>query len=145
MPFAANRAPVEPGYFVLRPDGAPRLVGSYSPGADTCFFPRRRICPVTLGPVVDRELSTRGTLYSWTYLYEDRYGAITRGRGGYGIGQIDLPEGPRIQSRLLGAFGDWHIGMAMELALLDVMDGEQPARNTDGQYLVTFCFRAVAR
>jgi uncharacterized OB-fold protein len=47
---------------------------------------------------------------------------------GYGVGQVDLPEGPRIQAVLSGAQGDFTIGMPMQLeleALRETPEGEQ--------------------
>src|SRR5436190_19886981 len=107
-----NRLPLEEGYFTMPASGEdrPHLVGSYSPAADLYFFPRRRICPVTLEPVEDRELSPDGVLYSWTFIY-GRQGEAD----GHGVGQVDLPEGPRIQTRITGNLGDWKIGMPMTL------------------------------
>ena len=53
--------------------------------------------------MTDIDLSPEGVLYAWTFLYVPRMGSISFGdRGGYGVGQIDLPEGVRIQAPLLG-------------------------------------------
>ena len=35
----------------------------------------------------------------------------------YGVGQVDLPEGPRIQAILVGGPDDFEIGMELELDL----------------------------
>jgi uncharacterized OB-fold protein len=134
----ATRAPLEEGYFVM-PDAdqpRPRLVASYSPGADEHFFPRRKRCPLTFGPVEDRLLSTEGILYSWTWLATMKYGTMSGGGEPHGIGQVDLPEGVRIQTRLLGEMGDWAIGMPMVTDVLPIAIGE------DGAELCTFAFRA---
>ena len=118
----AEREPLEEGYFVM-PDANhqyPRLLGSYSPKADECFFPRRKRCPITFGPVEDRLLSSEGILYSWTWIANMKYGAMASIGDPHGVGQVDLPEGVRVQTRLLGAQGDWEIGMPMVLDLLEV-------------------------
>ncbi len=57
---------------------------------------------------------------------------------GYGVGQIDLPEGPRVQSILLGGPGDFGIGMEMEIDL------EVLRENADGDEVVIYRFRPVA-
>jgi uncharacterized OB-fold protein len=135
---ATGRAPLEEGYFVM-PDAEhprPRLIGSYSPGAGEHFFPRRKRCPISFGPVEDRYLSTEGVLYSWTWLETMRYGTMSGGGEPHGIGQVDLPEGVRIQTRLLGAMGDWEIGMPMVTDLLPITSDDA------GTELCTFCFRA---
>lgn len=133
----AERQPLEEGYFVM-PDAAhqhPRLIGSYSPKADECFFPRRKRCPITFGPVEDRMLSSEGVLYSWTWIATLKYGAMTTGGEPHGVGQVDLPEGVRVQTRLLGSQGDWEIGMPMVLDLLPISTDDA------GTELCTFAFR----
>lgn len=128
----ATQRPVEEGYFTIHSeaDGGPRLIGSFSPKADAYFYPCRRICPISFGPVEDRELSPVGTLYSWTYVY----GQDGTEAGGYGVGQVDLPEGIRVQGMLRGDIGDWEIGNMVRVALAVV------AKDDDGAELVTYCF-----
>jgi hypothetical protein len=66
-------------------------------------------------------------------------GAVTYGTGGgFGVGQIELPEGVRIQAPLKGSPEDWEIGSKMGLTYLTV--GE----TSDGAELVTLQFEAVA-
>lgn len=116
----------------------PRLLGSYAPASDLHFWPRRRRCPVTRTPVQDVELGPVGTLYAWTFLSVPRMGKVSFGEtGGYGVGQVDLPEGVRIQAPLMGAQGDWAIGDEMALTLFPV------GQDDDGNELVTFRFEAV--
>jgi len=134
----AERKPLEEGYFVL-PDAEhrhPRLVGSYSPKADEYYFPRRKRCPITFGPVEDRLLSSEGVLYSWTWIENMRYGAVVAGIEPHGVGQVDLPEGVRVQTRLLGVKGEWEIGMPMVLDLLAI------STDDSGTELCTFAFRS---
>jgi uncharacterized OB-fold protein len=132
----ARRLPLEDGYFLMPDDDHPhpRLLGSYSPQADQYYFPRRKRCPITFGPVEDRPLSSEGALYSWTWIENMRYGTMTAGGEPHGVGQVDLPEGVRIQTRLLGAMGDWEIGMPMVLDLLPII-------TEDDHELCTFAFR----
>ena len=132
-----QRLPLEQGYFAM-PDGehpTPRLIASYSAAVDEYFFPRRKRCPVTFGPVEDRLLSPRGTLYSWTWIANMKYGAMSMGGESHGVGQVDLPEEVHVQTRLLGQMGDWEIGMPMVLDLLPI------TKDGDGNELCTFCFR----
>lgn len=135
------RRPLEDGFFTLDAEGrSPRLIGSYSEAADTYFFPRRRRCPLTGGPVRDVELSPEGELYAWTYVQsawmgKSRFGATAEG---HGVGQVDLPEGVRVQAVLRGAMGDWHIGMPMTLEVQPVAEDEQ------GDELCSFRFGPTA-
>ncbi len=135
-----SRIPVEPGYFRIPddPSEVPRLLGSYSPEARTSFFPRRKLCPITSTPVEDRELSPTGVLYSWTFIKMPRMGVLEEAAdGGHGVGQIDLPEGVRIQARIAGRMGDWRIGMPMRLAVLPL------AKDEKGNELCSFQFVPV--
>lgn len=116
----------------------PRLLGSYAPQSGLWFWPRRRRCPVTRTPLQDVELGPFGTLYAWTFLHVPRMGKVSFGEtGGYGVGQIDLPEGVRIQAPLMGSQGDWSIGDQMALTCFPVGVDE------DGEELVTFRFEAL--
>lgn len=137
--MAESRA-LEDGYFTVPTEGeSPRLLGSYSPTADLHFFPRRRRCPVSQEPVVDVELSPDGTLYSWTFVVSPWMGKNRMGDlEGHGVGQIDLPEGVRVQSIISGDMGDWEIGMPMSLELYPVMQAD------DGADLLTFRFAPTA-
>jgi uncharacterized OB-fold protein len=136
------RVALEPGYVTVPDDetALPRLLGSYSPATGLHFFPRRRCCPITFTPVEDCELSPRGVLYSWSYLVSSS-GVDTLY---VGVGQIDLPEGPRVQAPLVGVVGDWEIGMEMEVVLVPVRGPDHaPLQDINGNELVTFGFRGV--
>lgn len=130
----------DPGLFRLPSGGEdrPRLLGSHAPESDLYFWPRRRRCPVTRTPVVDVELGPTGTLYAWTFLHVPRMGNVSFGdSGGYAVGQIDLPQGVRVQSPLVGSQDDWAIGDEMALTLFPV------GIDDDGNELVTFRFEVV--
>jgi hypothetical protein len=57
--------------------------------------------------------------------------------GGYGVGQVDLPEGPRVQAVLSGEREEISIGMDLELDL------ETLRENQEGEEVVIFRFRPV--
>ena len=132
------RVPIEPGFFTI-PDARgepPRLLGSRCRACREVFFPRRPVCAKCLAQGTDDlELGPRGTLYTWTWTHLPLFGSRRTDAGGYGVGQIDLPEGPRVQAVLAGARGDFAIGMAMELDL------EVLGVNKDGAEVVIFRFR----
>jgi uncharacterized protein len=135
------RVSVDPTLFrVQAPDeDRPRLLGSYAPASGLSFWPPRLRCPVTGTEVTGVELSATGRLYAWTFLHLTRMGSISYGAsGGYGVGQVDLPEGVRIQAPLRGAPEDWSIGALMGLTYLPVGTAD------DGAELVTLQFEAVA-
>jgi uncharacterized OB-fold protein len=137
---ARERVPIEPGFFTIPDDPAqlPRLLGSRCRACGEHFFPRREICAKCLNQGTDDvELSPRGTLYTWTYVYFPMFNSKRADTGGYGVGQVDLPEGPRIQAVLSGGPGDFQIGMPMELEL------EVLRENPKGQDVVIHRFRPV--
>jgi uncharacterized OB-fold protein len=82
-------------------------------------------------------LEARGTLWSWTYAHLPWPGiASPGGTDGYGVGLIDLPEGPRVLGVLIGTQGDWEVGDAMVGAALDFMEQEG-----DGEMVCLMAFR----
>ena len=56
-----------------------------------------------------------------------------------GVAQVDLPEGPRVQSILSGEPGDFAIGMEVEIEL------EALRTNAAGDEVVIYRFRPVGR
>jgi len=115
-----SRVPIEPGFFTVPDDPAeaPRLLGSRCTACGEHFFPRRVVCAKCLHLGCDDvELGPDGTLWTFTWVYFPLFGSRRADDAGYGVGQIDLPEGPRIQCVLRGGFGDYAIGMPMRLEL----------------------------
>jgi uncharacterized OB-fold protein len=85
--------------------------------------------------VDDVVLEARGTLWSWSYAHLPWPGlASPSGSDGYGVGLIDLPEGPRVLGVLLGAQGDWEIGDTMVGVAFDLME-------RDGETVCLMAFR----
>lgn len=136
-----GRVPIEAGYFTIpdAPGIAPRLLGSRCPACGEHLFPRRVVCARCLHEgCEDVELGPEGTLHTWTYVHVPRFGDRSRQGGGYGVGQVDLPEGPRVQAVLLGDRDAFAIGMALRLDL------EVLRTTDDGDEVVTFRFAPVA-
>jgi uncharacterized OB-fold protein len=134
---AKPRVPIEPGFFTIPDEGeAPRLLGSRCRACGEVFFPRRPVCAKCLALGSDDvELGPRGTLYTWTWTHLPLFGSRRTDAGGYGVGQIDLPEGPRVQAVLAGAREEFAIGMPMQLDL------EVLGETKDGAEIVIFRFR----
>jgi uncharacterized OB-fold protein len=135
---ARPRVPIEPGYFTIPEDPreAPRLLGSRCRACGEHFFPRRVVCARCLARATeDVLLGPRGTLYTWTYVYFPLFNSRRVDHGGYAVGQIDLPEGPRVQAVLSGGPGEFRIGMPMELEL------ERLRETQEGDEVVIFRFR----
>jgi uncharacterized OB-fold protein len=104
---------------LFRVDGeTATLLGSHCPACQRSFFPRRRRCAVDFTDTDEVELSREGTLYTYTYVRVPFFGKRqVEAEGGYGVGQVDLPEGVRIQTVLQGEPTDWRIGMPMRIEL----------------------------
>lgn len=124
---------------LFRVDGdTPVLLGSHCAACGRSFFPRRRRCAVCLTPIEDTDLSAEGVLYTHTYVRVPFFGKRqVEASAGYGVGQVDLPEGVRIQTVLRGEAGDWHIGMPMRIDL-EVIDEDE------GDEVVIFRFTPAA-
>ena len=134
------RVPVEDGYFTVPedPTEAPRLLGSRCGACGEHFFPRRHVCARCLAEgCEDVLLGPRGRLWTWTYVHVPLFAKKDARVGAYGVGQVDLPEGPRVQAILLGGPGDFRIGMDLELDL------ETLRTDDDGREVVIFRFRPV--
>jgi len=116
------RVAVKPGYFTVPgdPAAAPRLLASRCEACGEHYFPRRRVCarPECLSErVADVEIGPRGTLYSYTFVHFPLFGSTNVEHVGYGVGQVDLPEGPRVQFPLAGKQEQYRVGMALEAEL----------------------------
>ena len=133
-----QRVPIEPGFFTIpdEPGQSPRLLGSRCRDCGEHFFPRRPVCARCLAEgTEDVLLGPEGSLYTWTYVHFPLFNSQRAEHGGYGVGQIDLPEGPRIQCVLSGGPDDFRIGMPMRLEL------ETLREDSEGQDVVIFRFR----
>lgn len=141
-PRQARRVAIEPGFFTIPDDPLqlPRLLGSRCTACGEHFFPRRVVCARCLAESLTAiELGPRGTLYTYTYVHVPLFGSRRDDVGGYGVGQVDLPEGPRVQAVLCGGPEDFRIGMAMDLDL------ETLRVDKDGNELTIFRFRPADR
>ena len=136
------RIAIEDGFFSIpeATDEAPRLLGSRCPACGEHYFPRRFVCARCLHEgCEDVLLGPRGRLHTWTYVHVPLFAKKDAKVEAYGVGQIDLDEGPRIQSILVGERDDFDIGMEMELDL------ETLGENKDGDEIVIYRFRPVPK
>jgi uncharacterized OB-fold protein len=137
------RVPIAPEYFTVPDEGSddhrPRLLGSRCPACGEHFYPRRLVCAKCLHEgCEDVVLSPTGTLWTYTYVHVPLFAKKDAKVDAYGVGQVDLPEGPRIQAILVGGADDFEIGMALEL------DTETLRQTDDGDDVVIYRFRPVA-
>jgi uncharacterized protein len=137
-----RRVAIEDGYFTVPDDERepPRLLGSRCPNCGEHFFPRRFVCAKCLHEgCEDVLLGPRGRIHTWTYVHVPLFAKKDAKVEGYGVGQVDLDEGPRVQSILLGDRDAFDFGMEVELDL------ETLGENKDGEQVVIYRFRPVGR
>jgi len=135
------RVPIEEGYFRVPTDPAdlPRLLGSRCPSCGEAFFPRRLVCANCLHEgTTDVELSTQGRIHTWTYCHVPMFGKKDADVAGYGVAQVDLSDGPRVQSIVRGGPGDLSVGLDVEIDL------ETLRTESNGDEVVIYRFRPVA-
>ena len=116
------RVPLKPGFFTIPDDPAepPRLLGSKCLTCGEHYFPRRAVCAraeCLSDQTADVALGPRGTLYSYTFVHFPLFGSMKMEHVGYGVGQVDLAEGPRVQFPLAGKQEEYRVGMTLEAEL----------------------------
>jgi uncharacterized OB-fold protein len=136
------RVAIEDGYFTVPddPNEPPRLLASRCQACGEHFYPRRQVCAKCLHDGTDDVLlGPTGRLWTWTYVHVPLFAKKDGSVDAYGVGQVDLPEGPRIQAILVGGPDAFEIGMELELDL------ETLTTDKDGNDVVIYRFKpAVA-
>ena len=133
------RVPIKEGFFTIpdEPSEPPRLLGTRCEDCNEHFFPRRAVCAKCLSEhTTDVLLGPRGTLYSYTFVHFPLFGSTRVEHIGYGVGQVDLPEGPRVQMPLAGKQEDYRVGQALEAEL-------EPMREDGDRDVVILRFRPL--
>jgi uncharacterized OB-fold protein len=135
---ARPRQAIKPGFFTVPDDPrqSPKLLGTRCEACGEYFYPRRAVCAKCLSRhTAEVELEARGTLYSYTFVHMPLFGSTNMEHAeGYGVGQIDLPEGPRMQAPLAGRQAEFQVGQVLR-GELDVL------REDGGTDIVIIRFR----
>ncbi len=85
------------------PGGEARLMGSHCSSCGNYFFPKQALCTECSADasLQDVPLGTRGTLYTYTVV--ERESLAPKGfQVPYVYGYVDLPEGVRVLSKIVG-------------------------------------------
>lgn len=134
------RQAIKPGFFTVPDDPAqpPRLLATRCEDCGEFFYPRRAVCAKCMSRrTAEVELDARGTLYSYTFVHLPLFGSTNMEHAeGYGVGQIDLPEGPRLQAPLAGKQPELRVGQPVQ-GELDVL------RDDGGTDIVIIRFRPL--
>lgn len=81
-------------------DGTPRLVGTVCGACSTKVFPPAPVCPECMSEdVSETDLSTDGSLYSWSVVHV----APANWKSPYIAGYVDLADGVRVFAHVTGA------------------------------------------
>ena len=124
--------------FPSRAGEPPRLLGNKCHSCGKVFFPKRAICPncFTNDTLTDYELSTQGTIYSYTIV---RYPSPLPMEVPYGYGYVDLiKDNIRVFTLFTGIEPDkLKIGMEVELTVAKFFVDK------DGSELVGYKFKPV--
>ncbi len=135
------RRPIKPGFFTVPDDprATPTLLVTRCEDCGEVFYPRRAVCGKCMSRHTEAiEVGARGTLYSYTFVHLPLFGSTNMEHAeGYGVGQIDLPEGPRVQAPLAGKQAEFKVGQSVT-GELDVL------RDDGGTDIVIIRFRPVA-
>jgi uncharacterized OB-fold protein len=129
MAESKPRIPAKPGYFTVPDDPAtpPEVIVSRCQDCGEFFFPKRLVCGKCMSRKTEETtVAARGTIYSYTFVHIPLFGSTRiEYQEGYGVGQIDLPEGPRIQLPLVGKQEAFAVGKKVvgELAAIREQDG----------------------
>lgn len=135
------RQPIKPGFFTVPDDprATPQLLVTRCDDCAEVFYPRRSVCGKCMSRHTTQiEVPARGTLYSYTFVHLPLFGSTNMEHAdGYGVGQVDLPEGPRVQAPLAGKQAEFRVGQQVT-GELDVL------RDDGGTDIVIIRFRPVA-
>lgn len=135
---ARARRPLKQGYFIVPDDPAeaPKLQATVCKDCGEYFFPKRAVCAKCLSENTgDALIGPEGTLYSYTFVHFPLFGSTKMEHSaGYGVGQVDLPEGPRVQVPLAGKQEEFKVGMALVAEL-------EPIREDGDKDVVILRFR----
>ena len=136
-----TRIPIKQGFFTVpsSPHEPPKFLGTRCEECDEYFCPRRAMCAKCNSQnTVDVEMGSRGMLYSYTFVHFPMFGSSAEEhKEGYGVGQVDLTEGPRLQMPLAGKQADFHVGQTVQAELNTLR------RDDAGNDVVTVRFRPM--
>jgi len=122
------------------PDEKPQLIGSQCPNCKEIVFPVNPACVNCQNPAMNEiKLNPRGKVWSYSTVM------LTppqwyKGPVPFDLGYVELPEGVRVWTRLLGAeAGTFRIGQEVELDI-DVMQEDR-----EGNEILGYCFVPVKK
>ena len=120
-------------------DGQPHLLGSRCTSCGKVFFPQQALCTACFQEetLQEQPLAPKGKLYSFTIV--ERESLAPKGfQVPYAYGYVNLPEGVRVLSKIVGwAPETLQIDAEVELVL------EEIRQNPEGQKVMGFRFKII--
>ena len=139
----SRQRPIADGVFTW-PAEQPQLIGSRCAACGVVTFPAQSGCPgCGREEMAVTPLARRGTLWTWTsqdFLPKEPYAGpeTEEDFAGFLLGYVELPDGVRVESRLVGVERDEvRIGMDLEFTLIPF------GRDADGTELLAYAFQPV--
>ena len=134
-PSLAGMASFVPGTLEVGPDGKGYLVGGRCPECAAYYFPARSVCSRCLCGDVERvPLSSSGSLYTWTVIYQ----SLPQFETPYILGYVDLDDNVRVAAQLVDVEAD-DLAQGMRLTIQ-----VEPREGGDGEQVLWFRFRPAA-
>lgn len=134
-PSLAGMAPFVPGTLEVGPDGKGYLVGGRCPECAAYYFPARSVCSRCLCGDLERvPLSSSGSLYTWTVVYQ----SLPQFETPYILGYVDLDDNVRVAAQLVDVEAD---DLAQGMRLTTQVE---PREGADGEQVLWFRFRPAA-
>ncbi len=102
------------------------LVGTYCKTCDGYFYPPRNVCPDCRrdGKIEEHKFNGKGELVTYTLIHTAAEGF--EGQTPYVLGIVQLEEGPRLTSQIVGDPATMHIGMKVKPVFRKLgQDGER--------------------
>ena len=120
-------------------DRQPHLLGSCCSSCGKVFFPPQELCTECLqeGSIKEKALSSRGKVYSFTIVARESL-APPGFQVPYAYGYIDLPEGVRVLSKMVGWTPE-----TLKLYVPVEMVLEEIRQDSLGQKIMGFRFKLV--
>ncbi len=102
---------------------AHRLMLPYCRDCQTPHLPAGPVCPFCFSDRLEwREASGRGTISTWTVVHQPWFAAF-RDDIPYNVVQIELEEGPRLTTSIVGAANTaLRVGLAVRVTFEDISD-----------------------
>lgn len=135
-----EKVPIKEGMWEISPSGEANLIGSKCLSCGELYFPAREegVCTHCQQKDLEKvELSNRGTISSFTVVYQQPAGGFYKGPVPYAYGFVELPEGIKVETLFTGCdLEQLEVGMEVALVIEELFE-------EDGKDILTYKFKPV--